>query len=91
MSKTGALVRICLAVVCIVAAVLWAIAGLLLLAAALRGQGIFGEHGKIGIIVLVVLWLGGMLGFVGKAVAMARPAVHEVSTAVSGEAKPPKK
>ena len=87
MTKANSLLRIILAVGCILAAVVWAVSGLLMLAASLRGQGLFGEHGTPGMIVLIVLWIAGMFSFVGGAVAMMRPAFHTSSAGSAASTK----
>ena len=82
MTNKNSFLRVCLAIACILGAVPWAIAGLLLLAAALRGQGMFGQHGSLGTIVLIVLWVGGLLALVGGAVAMLRPSLQNLTSQI---------
>jgi hypothetical protein len=72
MTKTSSFLRVSLAIALILAGVIWAVSGLLLLAAALRGQGLFGEHGTPGTILLIILWVAGMFAFIGGAVALVR-------------------
>ncbi|HUR44777.1 MAG TPA: hypothetical protein VMZ27_02795 [Candidatus Saccharimonadales bacterium] len=76
MTIRSSLLRLFLAVCILLFGVAWAVLGLLLLAGALRGQGMFGEHGNGGRMILVVLWLGGMAVFFGAAVRIVRPALQ---------------
>src|SRR5690349_9432992 len=79
MTTPNRILRACAAICFILLGVLWAVLGLLLLAAALRGQGSFGEHGTAGKILLVVLWIGGMFAFFGAAVRTVRPALQALA------------
>lgn len=66
-----------LALLMVVGAVLWAVIGLLMLAAAARGSGPLGGGGAI---LLVVVWLAGLAAFVGGAVRLIRPALQSMTS-----------
>jgi hypothetical protein len=66
-----------LTVLLIIGAVLWAVIGLLVVAASARNQG---TAGAAGTILLVVVWLAGLAGFMGGAVRLMRPALQSMTS-----------
>lgn len=60
----------------VIGAVLWAVLGMLIVMASVRQSSALGTAGTV---LLVVLWLGGLAGFIGGAVRLMRPTLQTLS------------
>jgi hypothetical protein len=77
MEKPKTTFRIVGAILLVLAAVIWAVVGMLLVAASARSAG---PGGQVWTIALIVLWLGGLAGSIGGAVRLVRPILQQAST-----------
>jgi hypothetical protein len=74
-SKTTTL-RIAGAILLVLGAVIWAVVGMLLVAASARSSR---PGAQVWTIILIVIWLGGLAGAIGGAVRLVRPILQQAS------------